>query len=59
MSHVQRKIVDAVIVGDCSCGANFNALLCRVGRNVRPDRLEKIENVSTAQICRRGPFFSS
>lgn len=59
MSHVQRKIVDAVIVGDCSCGADFNALLSRVGRNVRPDRLEKIENVSTAQVCRCGPFFSS
>ena len=59
MSHVQRKIVDAVIVGDCSCGADFNALLSRVSRNVRPDRLEKIENVSTAQVCRCGPFFSS
>ena len=59
MSHVQRKIVDAVIVGDCSCGADFNALLSRVGRNMRPDRLEKIEDVSTAQVCRCGPFFSS
>lgn len=59
MSHVQRKIVDAVIVGDCGCRAKFNAFLGRVGRNVRPDRLEKVENVSTAQVCRCGPFFSS
>ena len=43
--HVERKVVDAVIFCDRSNRAKVNAFLAGVRRDVRPDLLQKVEDV--------------
>lgn len=55
--HVHREIFNAIIVCDCSNGAEVDAFLVGVSCDMRPDLLEKIEDVSATQISRCCPLF--
>jgi hypothetical protein len=56
--HIDRKIGNTVIVCNCSDGAKVDTFLTRIGCNVCPYLLEKIEDMSATKVCRRCPFFS-
>jgi hypothetical protein len=56
--HVEREVSYSVVVCDSGHRAEVDTLLVGVCRDVRPDLLEEVENVSTTQVCRCGPFFS-
>ena len=59
MLHVECKVVDAVVVCNGGSRAKVDAFLAGVRRNMRPDLLEKVENVPAAEICGCCPIFSS
>lgn len=56
--HVKRKIGYSVVICNRSGGAKVDTFLTGVRRYVRPDLLEKVEDVSGTQVCRCCPFFS-
>ena len=56
--HVEREIIDAVIVCNCGDRTKVNAFLIGFRRDMCPDLLEKVKDMSATQIRRRRPFLS-
>jgi hypothetical protein len=57
--HVERKVLEGIIVRDCGHRTIVDALLRRVRGDVGSDLLEKIENVAEAKVSRSTPLFGT